>query len=174
MVDLSERELVERIQSGDAEAFQQLYEEQAPFIYRYIRARLGNDQDAEDLTAQVFVKAWRSFPSYEWQGKAVGAWLVRIAHNLVVDKYRKKREWSALLPWAHKAEERGFERVAHQDEIQRALPTLSYEQQVILHMRFLEGYSLTEIADFLEKTPNAVRVAQFRALKRLRKVLGRT
>jgi RNA polymerase sigma-70 factor, ECF subfamily len=168
---MTEQELVERIGNGDQEAFRTFYERYISLVYRYIRFRIHSDQDAEELASEVFVKAWRSARSYEWRGAPVSAWLLRIAHNLIVDKYRKKRfSLTSLSTWLRSNGHQEYERIEDQDVISRAFETLSYEQQVILYLYFYESYSYEEIAKVLNKTANAVGVAKLRALKRLEKV----
>jgi len=169
---MSEQELIQRIQSGDTEAFRDFYEQNARLVYRYILVRMEDSHDAEDLTAETFIKAWQAFPNFKWRGKPALAWLYSIAHNLVMDKYRQKRDLLDWLPWRHGYEERPFERVENQDEIKSAFSTLSYEQQVILHLHFYENYNLIEVAEVLGKSPNAVRVAHSRALERLRRTMS--
>jgi RNA polymerase sigma-70 factor (ECF subfamily) len=163
--------LVERFQRGDTAAFQALYDQYLRLVYRYVQVRVGDPQEAEDLTAETFIKAWHGLEKYECRDKPVGAWLFRIAHNLIVDKYRQKRSLAGWLPFQIGALERQFARIEQQDEIRRAFGTLNYEQQVILHMHFFEDYTVEEVATFLDKSPNAVRVAQFRALRRLRQFM---
>ena len=167
--------LIHRIQAGDREAFRAFYDQHLRLVYRYIDVRLGDPADTEDLVSETFIRAWKALPRFKCGEKPVGAWLLRIAHNLVVDKYRQKRSLAAWLPWhqtaAARQAERPFDRVENRDEIRRAFGSLNYEQQVILHMHFFEDYPIEEIARFLGKTPNAVRVAQFRALRRLRQAL---
>jgi RNA polymerase sigma-70 factor (ECF subfamily) len=163
--------LVERIQRGDQAAFQALYDKYLRLVYRYVQVRVGDPQESEDLTAETFIKAWHGLEKYQCRDKPVGAWLFRIAHNLIVDKYRQKRSLADWLPFQSGALERQFARIEQQDEIRRAFGTLNYEQQVILHMHFFEDYSVEEVANFLDKSPNAVRVAQFRALRRLRQFM---
>ncbi len=167
------QDLVTRIQNGDADAFRQFYDEYAPLVYKYVYIRVSDHHEAEDLTAEVFVKAWKGLPNYQWQGAPVTAWLFRIAHNAVVDKYRRtKFSLTTLMPWTKPQVEREFHQIDLRDEIQRVFSTLSYEQQVILYLNFFEGYNLNEIADFLGKTPNAVRVLKHRTLKQLNKELS--
>jgi RNA polymerase sigma-70 factor (ECF subfamily) len=168
---MSELALVERLKQGDTEAFRELYDHHARLVFRYVKARIESEQDAEDLTAETFIRAWRGLSSFQWQGKPIGAWLLRIAHNLIVDKYRQKRSLTGWLPWSSGSEEPDFAQVDHKDEIKRAFTTLTSDEQTILHLRYFEDFSLNEVAEFLGKTPNAVRVAQFRALKRLNKYL---
>jgi RNA polymerase sigma-70 factor (ECF subfamily) len=172
----SDCRLVELIQTGDRDAFRAFYDQFHRLVYRYINVRVGDLADTEDLVSETFIRAWQALPRFKCGEKPVGAWLLRIAHNLVVDKYRQKRAWVQWLPW-HQADSaatpagRPYDQVDHQDEIRRAFGALSYEQQVILHMHFFEDCPIEEVAEFLGKSPNAVRVAQFRALRRLRQVL---
>lgn len=170
-----DRHLLQRLHQGDPYAFQEMYQQYAPLIYRYIGARLDNPQDVEDLVAEVFVRAWEALPSFEWRGAALGAWLIRIAHNKVVDRYRKQGRCPLLLPihpdMPIRCHAGRVEQVSQRDEVDRLLAMLSEEQQIILYLRFFESYSHKEIARFLHKSPTAVRVAQHRALRVLRNKL---
>ncbi len=172
---MSEIDLLQRIQPGDTKTFRELYDAYAPVVYRYAMVRISTPQDAEDLTAETFLRAWQAISSFQWRGTSIGAWLLRITHNLIVDKYRRKQDLLGWLPWRHAREERQFEhqfeRIEQQDVIKRAFETLSYNEQMIIYLHFFEGYTLTEVAEFMKKSPNAVRVAQFRALRRLREAL---
>lgn len=164
---------VDLVQRGDRDAFRALYEKYWRLVYRYIQVRVGDPHDTEDLAAETFIRAWRGIARFACRDKPFVAWTLRIAHNLIADKYRRRRlDVTQWLPWLS-APERQFAHLDQQDEIRRAFNTLSHEQQVILHMHFFEDYGIDEVAAFLGKSPNAVRVAQSRALKRLRDVLTR-
>ncbi len=166
-----EREWIERVQRGDADAFRHLYEQYARFVYRYTLLRIHNAQDAEDITADTFVRAWRSIHKFEWREIPFGAWLLRIAQNLIIDKTRKPFQVLSWLAAERGKEENEFSRIEDRDEILGLFSKLSNEQQVILYLHFFEGYDLNQVAEFLGKSSNAVTVAQFRALQRLRGVL---
>ena len=84
-----EEELIKRAQHRDQEAFAQLYEAYFDKIYRYIFLKIGSEMEAEDMTQQVFLKALESLSSFKWQGKPFSTWLYRIAHNQIVDYFRK-------------------------------------------------------------------------------------
>ncbi len=166
-----EREWIARVQGGDADAFRHLYDAYARFVFRYTMLRVRNAQDAEDITADTFVRAWRSIGKFEWREVPFGAWLLRIAQNLIIDRSRKPVELFGWLPWERGKQDNEFSQLEDRDEILGAFRKLSNEHQIILYLHFFEGYNLNHVAEFLGKSPNAVTVAQFRALERLRKVL---
>jgi RNA polymerase sigma-70 factor (ECF subfamily) len=168
---MDEPELIKRIQAGDGDAFRHFYEQHVSLVFRYVRARVSDHHEAEDITAEAFVKAWQALPSFKWQGKPLTAWLLRIAYHLIVDKYRRNWRLLGFLPETHAVHEPGFRRVEEQDVIRRAFSALSYEEQVILFLHYLEGQPLNEIADILGKSANAVRTAKFRALRRLQRIV---
>ena len=85
-----ELNLVQRARQGDHQAFAQLYENHFDKIFRYVVLKIGNQAEAEDMTQQVFVRAYESIGSYQWQGVPFTAWLFRIAHNQMVDYVRKQ------------------------------------------------------------------------------------
>ena len=87
-----ERMLVLRAAKHDPEAFARLYDRFVDKIYKYIYYKVGAKSDAEDLTAQVFLKAWEAIGKYRVTERPFSAWLYRIAHNLVVDHFRTKRD----------------------------------------------------------------------------------
>ena len=84
-----EQSLVRRAQAQDRDAFAELYEAYFDKIYRYIVLKIGDRTEAEDMTQQVFLKALKSLSTYKWKDVPFSAWLYRIAHNQVVDHFRK-------------------------------------------------------------------------------------
>ena len=92
----TESELVALAVRRDAAAFGQLYQIHLDSIYRYIYYRVGNAAEAEDLTEQVFLKAWEHIAAYDQRGLPFAAWLYRVAHNLVVDYHRTRRPTTSL------------------------------------------------------------------------------
>ena len=168
--------LVGRAKGGDADAFGRLYDMHVDRVYRHIYYRVGNVTDAEDLTQLVFIKAWQAIGRYKKTASPFLSWLIRISHNLVIDFYRsnKIRTYSDLDIVASKPEsspEYQVEAQFDQQQIRRAILELPGDQQQVVLMRFIEGFSYSEIADSLGKSEGAVRVIQHRALARLRKIL---
>ncbi|MBX2997323.1 MAG: sigma-70 family RNA polymerase sigma factor [Caldilineaceae bacterium] len=170
MVD---EELIRQFQNGETDAFRVLYDRYAPAVYRYVRFRVKSDADAEDITIEVFTRAWKALPKYKWQGVPFSAWLFRISHNLIVDRTRPKRfSFINLSTWIRSNGHHEYERIEDQDVISRAFGSLSYEEQLIIYLSFYESYTNKEVAEVIGKTVSATGVAKFRALKRLNKVLG--
>ncbi|MDX1663327.1 MAG: sigma-70 family RNA polymerase sigma factor [Candidatus Promineifilaceae bacterium] len=174
-----ERELVERAMSGDAEAFGRLYERYLDPLYRYIYFRVGNQLTAEDLTEEVFVRAWEALPDYQLpENGSISPWLYRIAHNLVVDEYRHRSRYDAVEPLLQV--EPGPPSVEEQAGLLRSTERLAeavsrlepLEQNVII-LRFVEGLSHREVGAIVDRSEGACRVIQHRALAALRELLKR-
>jgi RNA polymerase sigma-70 factor (ECF subfamily) len=155
--------------------FETLYDECFRGVYRYVFARVQDTATAEDLTADVFFKAWRKWPPRKLNDGAPKAWLFRIARNLVVDHYRAEGRRPAV----------GLDEVEVHDRrpnpggddhldvltVRVALASLSARDQNVLSLR-LAGLSNKEIASVLKIDKGAAGMACLRALKRLRKKVG--
>ena len=169
--------LIERARQGDAEAVSALYQMYAQAIYRYVVYRVGDEGDAEDLTAEVFLKMVEALPAYQPSGAPFEAWLYRIASARVIDFYRRRGrrpqvELSEQLPGTGPLPE---ERLYHKQEaaeLRAALASLSPEHQNVLILRFVENRSHKEVAALLGKSEPAVRMIQHRALTQLAEALG--
>src|SRR3989344_4062244 len=84
--------VIKRAIKGEASAFGLLYDHYEPMIYRFILIKVSHREEAEDLTHQVFLHAWRSIPSYQDLGFPFSSWLYRMARNQVIDFYRARKE----------------------------------------------------------------------------------
>ena len=169
--------LVERAQQGDQEAVALLYETYIDMIYRYVVHRVPRKEDAEDLTAEVFLNMVKRLPQYRITGAPFEAWLYRITAAQVAEFYRRaKRRPEVDLPEALSDHSPlPEEQVQRQQEIEAAraaLQELNEEQQTIVFLRFRERKSHEEVAQILGKSVDAVRSAQYRALSRLAALLG--
>jgi RNA polymerase sigma-70 factor (ECF subfamily) len=176
---LNEEALIRRAANGDAEAFGELYVRHLDEIYRYVFYKVGNEKRAEDLTEQVFLKAWEAIEDYEARGYPFSSWLYRIAHNAVVDHYRTRKDESPLDPVAFSLADESLgpeETLMKKREVSRlleALAQLSEEKQELLLLRFVEGLSHARVARILDKSEGACRVMQHRALASLSEILRR-
>lgn len=174
-----EQDLITRAVQGDADAFGDLYERYLVRIYRYVIYRVNDVAEAEDLTEMIFLKAWEALEDYRLRDVPFGAWLYRIAHNVIVDRHRTHKatlslEGQLLLydpisgPEDHLDWRETIESLAH------ALAQLSPIHQQVLTLRFIGGLSHAETALVLKRSEEAVRVLQHRALYALRELLAKS
>jgi RNA polymerase sigma-70 factor, ECF subfamily len=176
-----EKALVERARD-DPEAFTELYDRYVERVYQYAYRRLGTHEDAEDATAQTFHRAIEHLERYEWRGLPFGAWLFRIAHNLVVDK-RRSAQPSVSLDGIAAA---GFEpedsdadapdeRLIGQDDARDAwdaVATLPALQRRAVVLRFARDLSHAEVGVIIGRSEAATKQLIYRAMLALRARLG--
>ena len=168
--------LVQRAIGHDPEAFGRLYDIHVDRVYRHIYYRVGNEEDAEDLTQQVFLKAWQAIHSYKKTASPFIAWLMTISHNLVVDFYRTKKdkaylEAEVLADDTASSPERAAEASFEQQRLRKAILQLGSDEQQVIILRFIEGFEFAEIASVLKKKEGNVRVILHRSLVKLRNIL---
>jgi len=176
----SEVSLIESAKQGDIDAFGELYTIHLDAIYRYIYYRINNAQDAEDLTEHTFLKAYEALPDYQQKGKPFSSWLYRIAHNVVVDYHRLNKDNIISIEETHDIElgqkqTSTLQEIVNVEEVQtlaEGISQLSSEQQQVIILRFLEGFSHKEVSQILDKNEGACRMIQYRALLTLQQILG--
>ena len=170
--------LVEQAIAGDAESFGRLYDKYIDKVYRHLYYRVGNATEAEDLAAQVFLKAWNAMGRYRQMGRPFGVWLLSIGHNLLIDYYRSRKENAALddviIPAGDTADpvilaEKSFATAS----LRQAIKKLKKDQQAVVVMRYIDGLEYGEIAQALNKSEGAVRVIVHRSLLALRGMMGK-
>lgn len=172
-------DVIDRARSGDVAAFGEIYDTHVDSVYRYLLYRVREPSDAEDLTSEVFTRAFANIHRYRWQGKSFLAWLYTIARNAVTDRRRRDRP-TVDLDKAYGLAEEGptaHDRAVHGEEVDAlrgAVKHLTGEQQEVLVLRFVENLSSREVAGILGKNEGAIRALQFRALGRLRRILSDT
>jgi RNA polymerase sigma-70 factor (ECF subfamily) len=173
-------ELVTRAQQGDQTAFASLYEQYSPLVYRFLRRRLdGADEVVEDLTEDVFVKVYEKLDRYVERGLPFTAWLYRIAHNHLVDHLRSLPRLAASSLEAvgdvpERAATADFNRVIDRQSLEPALARLTPEQRQAIELRFMAGMSVAETAAAMDRSDEAVKKLQARALTNLRRHLAPT
>ena len=172
-----EQSLVRRAQEHDQIALTQLYEENFDKIYRYVVLKIGDRAEAEDMTQQVFLNALKSISSYKYKGMRFSSWLFRIAHNQVVDYYRKKKR-SATVPLdeniASGYDNPGLEaeKKMEIEQMNQATRQLTQAQQEVISLRFAGELSVAEVAKVMKKSEGAVKALQHAAILSLRKIMS--
>jgi RNA polymerase sigma-70 factor, ECF subfamily len=173
----NERQLVLQAQAGNSEAFGQIYDAYMERIYRFVYFRVEDQQTAEDITSQVFLKAWSNLDRFSFNRTPYLAWLYTIAHNAVIDHYRTRKVTAALddvqLSQQDHSEvvENEIDLSAEMKLVKEALQGLTDDQQKVLTLKFIEGMSNHEIARHLGKREGAIRALQMRGLQALSKQL---
>lgn len=177
-LDLELRGIITRAKSGDAGAFGELYSRYASLILRYLYARLREQESAQDLTQEVFVRVIKGIGGFEFRGeKSFLGWLYTIAGNVLIGQARRKRAISTPLdeslelvdPHGQDAVHSIFDRVA----LQQAITQLTEDQQQVLALKFFADMTNQEIAAALGRTEGAVKALQHRALHALQQILER-
>ena len=179
---VDEAELVRKAQEGNAAALTALYERFFERIFRYASFKVGSPPEAEDITADVFVKMLEAIGSFRWHGHPFSSWLFRIAHNLVVDHFRKRERRKAVpLDSVAATASSSFDDPDDKLEaemamqgIRRAMDDLTDLQREVISLRFAAGLSVSETAHAMGKKENAVKALQHAALRSLRRGLNPT
>jgi len=170
----SDTALVKAAQANPG-AFAPLYRRHLPVIYRYLRARVPSDDEAADLTQQVFLRALEALPSYQHRGLPFIAWLLRIARNTSIDASRRQRRMVPLHqldPASHPADPDQPELTILRHEGTRHFDDLisifDEEKRNLLILRFAVGLTTPEIAVIVDKREAAVRKQLSRAIATLK------
>lgn len=171
-----EARLVREAQSGDSEAFAQLYDAYVERVYRYILFRVSDDTMTEDLVSQVFLKAWQNLERYKMGGSPFIAWLFAIARNLVIDHYRSKKETLPLedakdLPSDMDGPDEEAQAQFDFQAVRDALQFLTPDQQQALVLKYIAELPNKTIAKIMNKQEGTIRGLQMRALQTLAKHL---
>lgn len=180
----SEKTLLERAVSGDVEAFEEIVRCHQQQIYRVALAIVRDEVEADTVTQDTFIQAYRHLPRFEGRS-GLETWLTRIAINRARDTLRKRKRWvtgafgsnhdgdPALDPSDARPD---AERLVRSNQLRQALgcalESLSDQQRVIFQLRHFEGLALEEIATMLGLKAGTVRAHLFRAVHKLRDELG--
>jgi RNA polymerase sigma-70 factor (ECF subfamily) len=154
-----------------------LYEEYYDKIARYVYVHIGNKEEAEDITGEVFLKALKSLKSYREQGVPMQGWLFRIAHNLTVDYLRKMNKHrtvpidSVALSGNDNPADAAEKNIEFELVIE-AMNQLTTEQREVINLRFFGELTSKEVSSILGKSDGAVREMQRAAIEKLRGIMG--
>lgn len=171
-----EAEIVEKAKKGDEAAFALIYSTYGPSIRRFIFLQGLQRDETDDALQQVFIKAWRYLPRFEWRDHGISSWLYQIARTVTSDHFRAKKnefdidEHEYLIDWKdHPAELINKIDISGEgDRIRKALAQLDYQDRLILILKYAEDLSSREIAKILDKSEVAARKQLSRALANLR------
>jgi len=177
LIKLQELILCERINSGDAEAFAEVYDRYAPRLLRHLLLRTSQKEIAEDILSKVFLHVWE----YVRAGKelrSLQSFLYTVTNNALVDHYRRTAKGPIIVeditafdkPMDSKTiplVDASINKVI----VQSALAKLKPEYRDVLVLKYIDELDVSEIAELLATTPNAVYIRVFRAIKLLKDLL---
>lgn len=173
------RELVSKTKQGDQDAFAQLYDQFADRIFKFIKLKVGHQQQAEDILQDTFVKAWKGAGGLKLEGLNFSAWLYRVAHNAVNDYFRKLYRRPETLELNENLDfpsgaSLTEELDSHQDaqNIKQSLRALPKQYAQVLELRFIQDFTVAETAGILGKSNLSTRLLQHRALKKLKQAIS--
>jgi RNA polymerase sigma-70 factor (ECF subfamily) len=182
--NISDVELIKRAKNrkndpaAGAEAVGELYDRNHEAIFRYIWSRVSDPQLAEDLTGDVFTRMVINLPKYQYTGRPFSAWLFSIAHNVVIDNYKKANSRNQVpLEEVINTHASGHdpaqivEKQIFVERIETGLKKLTPFKQDVIILRFIVGLPLQEVASILGKTISSIKVTQHRAIHDLREIL---
>ncbi|PIT92810.1 MAG: RNA polymerase subunit sigma-24 [Candidatus Harrisonbacteria bacterium CG10_big_fil_rev_8_21_14_0_10_42_17] len=169
-------DLVRQARAGDTDAFGRIYEHYVRPLYRFAYFRLKNQRDAEDITQMVFLKAWKSLDRFEDRGYPFSSLLYRIARNAIVDHWKKKKDTSLedhsdIAETLSDGNDHPDLSLEHKDSMEKvfgALDALRGDQRDVILYKFVDDLPNRDIAVIMDKSEEAIRALQYRALKALR------
>jgi RNA polymerase sigma-70 factor (ECF subfamily) len=166
--------LVERARAGQSPAWEQLYRIFYPRLLAFAARQVGPDR-AADAVSDAMVRAVENIDRFSWRGAGFEAWLFAILRNVLVDGHRHERRRArlALLPEPHDTRDLDEGLAADEEarQVRAAFGRLRPEDQELLYLRVVLGLSSDDVATIVGKRGGAVRMAQSRALDRLRDLL---
>lgn len=173
----ADEDLLEKARYRDREAQRLIYERYFTPIMQFIRLRVNDREQAQDIAADVFLDFFVALGGKNPPRTHLRAWLFRVARNKIYDHYGEKQKFpmTTLEEWIPGSSDENPEKQIMQswqlDRARRALSMLVAEQQEVLILRFGQGLSLKETADLMDQSVSAVKSLQFRAVDNLRRVL---
>jgi len=178
---LEEEKLIEKAKKGDILAFEKIYRKHGPKVFRFLYWKTSDIETTKDLVQEVFLKAFKKIKSFKIKkGVSISCWLLRIARNTVIDFYRTSKPTYSLealedpvlkLASSQPLPSQLTQRNLENERLKKALAKLPEIQREVIVLRFIEGLSSKEVGEILKKSDGAIRIIQYRALKKLREIL---
>lgn len=171
----SEKELLQTALCFDQKALAEIYDLYSPELYRYAARLLGDPETAEDCVAETFSRFLKAIRANRGPKDYLRAYLFRIAHNWIVDQYRRAPDIIELKDTFVCVEETPEQEAnlrMRKSQMREAIQKLTPDQQQVIVLKYLQDWKNEEIAQTLKKPVGAVKSLQHRALASLQKILG--
>lgn len=170
------QQLVRRAQRGEADAWEALYRLAYPALLGFARRRLSRREEADDAVSETFARAYTRIGGFHWEGAGFNAWLFGILRNVVLETHRRDRRNEKRLMQAIDNDEDLLHDLLLSEEfsaVREAFANLSPDDREVLELRVVGGLAAEDVATVVGKRAGAVRMAQSRALSRLRAELAK-
>ena len=169
------KQWVTEAKKGDEQSFGELYEMFFEKIYRFVFYRVNHKELAEDLTEEIFTKAWKNISNVKEE--SFSGWLYRIAKNTIIDHYRQEKVTIDLYDLENvlQSDENvaaATDLVLNKKTLSKFIKKLSPEQQIVIQLKFIEDLSNEEIAELISKSEGSIRVIQHRAIQKLQQLFN--
>lgn len=164
------RNLVERAQRADVDAWEALYRRLRPQMFSFARRRLPADHLADDAVSEAMERALRKLEHFSWQGAGFDAWVIGILRNVVLETTRAFGRTAELVGEPDAVGRGPLAEIVNAEEhrdLRVAFARLTDDERELLELRTVAGVSAAGVGEILGMNPGAVRMAQSRALKRL-------
>ena len=166
--------LIQKAQKGDKDAYGQIYNLFYKRIFRFCNFNTGNENTAQDICQETFLKAWKSLPNFSQKGGSLQAYIFKIARNLIIDLSRKKKE-ERLSPY-HDIEinydlEEKIEKKDNIAKLHQAMAKLTETERQIIILHYFEDMTTREVAKVIGIKEGNLRVKTHRTLKKLKETL---
>ena len=169
--------LIQPLHELDAQALSEIHDEYFPRLYRYAHQRLSDQYQAEDTASEVFIRLVEAIHNGNGPRRNITGWLFQTASNVISDYYRSQYrhpveplDEDLLSP--NKPPEETLAGDLDDPMLRQAMNSLTSPQQDVLALRFSAGLNLEETAQAMNKSINAVKALQFRAIASLRELVG--
>ena len=168
------------LDASEPRAFTELYEAYAGRVYGYLRARVNANAEAEDLAARTFANAFTHLDQYRARGGGFGAWLMAIAHNLLVNWYRDRGrqppsaslDEALAVPSELPGPETYLEQNDRMRSIRAAIARLTEDQQRLIALKYVDRLTNAEIGRMMGRSEGAVKALHHRTLRKLQALLA--
>ncbi len=168
-------DIIKRVCKGDRAAVGILFERYHPSIFRYLYYKVGDTHTAEDLASEVFLRLLRSISQQRPENVQPQAWLYKIARNLAIDHYRKNQVQQPVFLEENNAYDEAVDPNIDQNLDSQALykmiNTLPFDQREVILLRFINRMPIADVAQVMDRSEDAIKGLQRRALTSLRQCL---
>lgn len=153
---------------------EQIYTEYADKVRRYVKGKIQNQQEVEDLVSSIFVKVYQNISSFDGKKASISTWIYTITRNTVIDYFKAQRTVCGLPEMLEYTEE-GFEDILKKEtleELAGALEQLEQRKRDLIILHYYSGYTLKQTAEKMQMSYANAKAIHTKALRELKKLMA--